>query len=89
MTILHMEDWFDKKTNKQRAIVHKQTKNKTFIRMALTLSKMGIVNRHFFLSLYDPILADVDPHKLDSTTDPTGDLRERVAREANRNIWYF
>ena len=88
MTILFRKDWFDAQ-GKPRAVVQKNTKNFSFIRMVAILSEMGVKNNLFHLSLYDPKLLDVDPHKLNATTDPTGELRLRVAYECKRNVWYY
>lgn len=88
MTILFLKDWRDS-TGRPRAVVHKDTKNFSFIRMAVLLAKMGVKNNLFHLSLYDPKLLNVDPHALNHVNDPTGELRLRVAMECRRNIWYY
>lgn len=89
MSVLFLEDWVDQSTGKPVACVHKTTTNKSFLRMAVVLSKMGIKNNLFHLSLYDPKLLKVNPHELDPTTDPTGEMRLRVALECKRNLWYY
>ena len=62
------------------------TKNLSFIRMVFLLEKMGIKNNKFFLHLSQPELAKYDPHNL---TDPSMELRGRIAHECKTNIWYF
>lgn len=88
MTILFQQDWFDA-NNRPRALVQTTTKNKSFRRQAIVLRDMGIKNNLFHLSLYDPVLLNVDPHALNSDTDPDGTLRLRVGAECKRNIWYY
>lgn len=89
MSVLFLDDWVDQSTGKPVACVHKTTTNKSFLKMAVVLSKMGIKNNLFHLSLYDPKLLNVDPHKLSPDNDPTGEMRLRVALECKRNLWYY
>jgi len=79
--ILFMEDWF----KYPLADVHIQTKNKTWLRTAGILKKMGIKNHAFFLSILNPKLKDVDPHDPD-LDDETKDL---IAIESKLNPWYY
>lgn len=88
MSILFLEDWTNEE-GKPVACVHRNTKNASFLRMAVLLSRMNIKNNLFHLCLYDPALLDVDPHELNATNDPTGELRMRVAVESKRNVWYY
>ena len=88
MTVLFYKDWFDQ-NGRPRAIVHKETKNDYFLKMAARLKMMGIKNHSFMLCLYDPDLRNVDPHTLDEKTDPDMRLRVKVAKECSRNIWYI
>lgn len=88
MTILFLSDWYDAQ-NRPRAMVHSTTTNRSFRRMVGVLRSMGIRNNLFHMCLYDPTLLRVNPHTLDADTDPTGDLRMRVAAECNRNVWYY
>ena len=79
--ILHREDWL----KYPGAIVHKSTKNHTWLRLAGIYYKMGIKNNMFHLSLLDPSLEHVDPHSPNiSDTD-----KEKVMIESIRNPWYF
>ena len=86
--VLHMEDW---KTieGKPTALVHTTTANKSFIRMHSLLKSMGIKNNLFHLCLLDPELLNVNPLTLDSTNDPDGKIRAKVAIECMHNPWYF
>lgn len=88
MSILFKKDWLDAQ-GRPRAVVQRNTKNFSFVRMVAILAEMGIKNNLFHLSLYDPKLLNVDPHALNAETDPTGDLRLRVAYECKRNVWYY
>lgn len=87
MSILFKEDWT--RDGKLVAIPDLNTSNKTFIRMAALLKRMGIDNYLFHLCLYDPALQGVDPHSLNAVNDPTGQMRLRVSIEAKRNVWYY
>jgi len=62
------------------------TKNTSFIRMVFLLEKMGVKNNKFFLHLTQPELAKYDPHNL---TDPSAELRARIAYECKVNAWYY
>lgn len=79
--ILFLEDW-GKYPN---AIVHRATKNKSFLLLAEKLKRMGVANYDFFLALHDPTLEHVDPHDpyLDEET------AAKVAIECHYNPWYF
>ena len=62
------------------------TKNTSFLKMAIILNQMGIRNNKFFLALYDKELRGINPHDL---TDPSLELRQRIAYECKINLWYF
>lgn len=83
--ILFKKDWLDTQGH-ARAIVHADTKNRSFRRMAAIYAKMGIQNNLFHLALTQPDLAKYDPHNL---TDPSIELRLRIAHECQINIWYY
>jgi hypothetical protein len=69
-----------------RPVVHYDTANKSFIKQAMVLRKMGIANYNWHLALYQPELANYDPHDLkDSSTE----LRQRIALECKINPAYF
>lgn len=79
--ILHLEDWKHYPT----AILHLQTKNKSFVRQASVYRSMGIKNHAFLLALINPDLEFVDPH------DPEITLENMllVAAECKINPWYY
>lgn len=78
--ILFLDDWL----KYPRAIVHRNTKNKSFLQIAEKLKKMGVKNYFFMLALMQPELEFVDPH------DPNLDeeTKSRVALECKYNPWY-
>lgn len=82
--ILFKGDWVVDGVTK--AIVHRDTNNKTFLRMAAVYSKMGIENNLFHLALTQPDLAKYDPHNL---TDNSNELKLRIAHECQINPWYY
>lgn len=76
---------FEKDFYEQGASLHLNTKNLSFIRIAQLYKQLGIKNNKFMLALYDKEIAKYDPHNL---TDPSIELRLRIAAEAKTNIWY-
>ncbi len=79
--ILFRDDWKNKYPN---AIIHYETKNLTFLRLAEIYYKMGVQNNAFHLSLLDPALKDVDPHNPNLSLQ----LKARVVKECKLNPWY-
>ena len=79
-TILYMKDIEEK-----HPYIDYNTKNQSFLRIALVLKRMGIHNYYFFLSLYDRSLLGVDPRSKDLTTEQM----LRISQECKINIWYF
>jgi len=79
--ILFYEDWKKYPT----AIVHLNTKNESFLRLARLLKYMGIKNHAFMLALHNPLLKNIDPH------DPnlTEEQKAMVIEECKVNFWYF
>lgn len=73
--------------NANRRMVYYQTntKNQSFIDMAVFLERKGIKNNKFHLVLFDPDLYNVDPH------DPNLSvfMQKKVAHECMINYWYF
>lgn len=65
--------------------IHWETTNKSFIRIALVLKKMGIKNHYFFLSLFNTALIGINPFdkNLDERT------KAMISIEAKVNPWYF
>ena len=66
-------------------MIHYNTKNTSFLKIAKILKDKGVQNYAFFLQLYDETLADVDPR------DPnlTADQKNRIIIECTKNPWYF
>lgn len=78
--ILFKNDW-QKYPN---AVIHYETKNLTFLRLAEIYYKMGIQNNAFHLSLLDPSLKDIDPYDPDLPIQ----MKARVLKECKLNPWY-
>lgn len=80
--ILFEEDW---QVEYPHAVIHKETKNESFVRYSALLKSMGVKNYLFPLQLHDPELALVDPY------DPnlTEEQMMRVALECYNNFYYF
>jgi len=79
--ILFQQDWA-----RERAVIHDETNNKSFIRISMVLRRLGIMNHAFPLALHQADLAPYDPHNL---TDPSEELRLRIALECKFNPFYF
>lgn len=62
-----------------------QTSNSSFIKMSEYLSKNGIKNNKFFLTILDKELIGIDPF------DPnlTEDVKNKIITECRNNYWYF
>ena len=69
----------------QRPHIHWDTKNESFIRMAIVLKRMGIQNNTFFLTLYQPELAHVNPHDKNLSLETI----QKILFECKINPWYF
>lgn len=82
MTILFREDW----KKYPGAVIHYETRNPSFKRLAEIYHKMGIENNCFHLSLLDSTLKDVNPHDEDNLTE---EQKYRILRECKRNFWYY
>ena len=67
------------------AIVHTDTKNKSFLRLAQVYRAMGITNHAFPLALINPELRDIDPFDPDLTLDQ----KAAITQECKINPWYF
>lgn len=87
MTILFEKDFIE--NGRPKVILDTSTTNISFLKMSRILQLLGIKNHKFMLTLYDEKLLGVDPYKLDEVTDPTGEMRKRVAIEAKLNYWYY
>lgn len=64
---------------------HISTSNLSFIQTARDLKSLGINNNAFFLSLYNPDLADVDPFSPNLTKEQV----QAIINECIINPWYF
>ena len=69
----------------QKVYIHYETTNQSFLDMHYYLKEVGIQNNEFFLVLYDPGLAGIDPR--DPNLSPM--MKQRVLRECCANYWYF
>lgn len=76
---------YESDIQREGAIIDITTSNKSFIRMSILLSRMGVRNNKFFLALLDPSLQGVNPF------DPklTEEQKFRIGLESKRNPWYF
>ena len=65
--------------------IQMETTNQSFVDMHFYLKRIGVKNNDFFLALYNPALAGVDPR------DPnlTPPIKSLVLREIISNYWYF
>ena len=79
--ILFRDDWKNKYPN---AVIHYETKNLTFLRLAEIYYQMGVKNNAFHLSLLDPALKNVDPYDPDLSIQMKG----RIIKECKLNPWY-
>lgn len=81
MAILFQSDW----AKYPSADIHIDTKNKSFLDLALLWRDMGVKNHAFPLALVNPALKTIDPF------DPELTERERVMvlYECRINPWYF
>ena len=64
---------------------HISTSNLSFIQTARDLKSLGINNNAFFLALYNPDLADVDPFSPNLTKEQV----QAIINECIINPWYF
>ena len=78
--ILFKDDW-NKYPN---AIIHYETKNITFLRLAEIYYKMGVKNNAFHLALLQPELKDVDPYAEDIPIQ----IKAKIVYECKYNPWY-
>lgn len=65
--------------------LHFETNNASFLKMAVTLRKMGIKNWYFFLKIYDKSLVNVNPYSKDLTEEQ----KAAIAVECSNNRWYY
>lgn len=72
---------------REKVIIDTKTRNNSFLKMAVTLRKLGVTNNKFFLALYQKELQGVDPHNLPKANRL--ELAHRVAFECKINAWYY
>lgn len=84
--ILFAEDWKRPLPDGGFASYDDTTRNLSFLKMTMTLSRMGIKNNIFPLAIHNRDLIGHDPHNL---TDPSIELRLAIAQECRDNLWYF
>ena len=70
---------------KRRFIYDTDTRNISFIQVAVDLKKLGVKNHLFMLKLYDPSLKGVDPYDPDLTEEQM----IRIINECYINPWYY
>lgn len=78
--ILFKEDWL----KYPRAVIHYETKNESFLRLAEIYHRMGVENCAFHLALLQPELKDVDPMDENLPID----IKAKVVYECKENFWY-
>lgn len=81
MTILFKSDW----KKYPRAIIHYETSNKSFLKIANVYNRMGVENCAFMLSLTQPELKDIDPH----STNLSFEIQQKIIAECKINFWYY
>lgn len=79
--ILFKKDWLKYPT----AIVDYQTRNQSFVELAMLLRDMGVENHLFPLALINPALQGIDPHSEDLTEKQIA----MIMAESKINPWYF
>jgi len=78
--ILFQDDWL----RFPKAIIDYKTSNESFLRLASVYKKMGIQNHAFHLSLMQPELSGINPHKETSL-----ELQAKIGLECKYNPWYY
>lgn len=71
--------------NKSNIYYQRNTNNISFLKTAHQLELLGIKNNDFCLTLYDPMLMNVDP----SDPNLSLEMQARVVMECTLNFWYF
>lgn len=75
----------EKRYKKQKYYIHSNTKNHSFLKLYRSLSTLGIENNDFFLAIYDPRIANLDP--FDENLTPM--QQALIINECKNNFWYF
>ena len=63
------------------------TRNTSFVKMALVLHEYGVSNYYFFLKLYNKNLVGVDPYSKEVSKNY--ELQAQILKECATNRWYF
>ncbi len=68
-----------------------RTSNKSFLKVARDLKKVGIKNWYFMLEINDPSLVGIDPYQCDESGNCTltKDQISRIMIELSKNPWYY
>lgn len=69
-----------------------KTPNKSFLKVATDLKKLGIKNYYFMLEIYDISLINVDPYACDEKTGKSTLTKDQISRimiECTKNPWYY
>lgn len=80
--MLFDEQW---ETDYPYAVVHMETKNRSFVEYAALLKSMGVKNHRFCLTLLNPELRFVDPWSPDLTVQQI----MMITEEIYENPWYY
>ena len=78
--ILFLNDW----KKYPNAVIHYETKNTSFIRLAEIYYKLNVKNCAFHLALLQPELKDIDPHDNNLPLE----IKAKVLYECKNNPWY-
>ncbi len=81
MPILFHKDW----AKYPGAIVDVDTKNRSFVRLAVLYRGLGVKNHAFLLALVNPALKGIDPH----AKNLTDTQKALIALECAINPWYY
>lgn len=81
MTILFQKDW----NAYPGSVIHYETTNKSFLRLAEVYHSLGVSNCAFHLSLLQPELRNVDPF---DETLPI-EIKAKIVYECKNNFWYY
>lgn len=81
MAILFKNDW----ERYPSAILHTDTDNQSFVRLAGLYKHMGVENHSFCLALHNPKLKGIDPHSKNLTQEEI----MMIVAECKINPWYF
>jgi len=81
MTILFNNDW----KKYPGSIIHYETRNISFLRLAEVYHSLGVTNCAFHLSLLQPELKNIDPFDENLPID----IKAKIVYECKNNFWYY